>query len=218
MFNRKTITTLVRFGALLLFSILALATAPTLHAGNIAMQDTKTNPAHIAPSKAANRIILSDYEGSVFADEEAVWMHPIVKGNAPGDFVPYRFTVEANGPASGQFQVRFSGDTKKCLAFDNVFIFNAIGYISGKLPNVTLAGNPTTEDFAVPENFGTPRAEWVVTFNISFEDAGKSQIYHFLKLSDQTGTCRSVPPHSRLKPSAGDVDTRGIEWLFIPSK
>jgi hypothetical protein len=213
--NARLITTFARAAALLMLTLVVLAIPPALQAQGIAPNSNQTfQTAQLAP-KNTTQIILKDYQVATIADDTAVWSNHQISGYGAGDYIPFRFTVSSNGAASGQFQVRFTGQTKKCLAFANSFTYNAIEFVSGTLPTVTLDGNPQTADFATPEDFGTPHAEWVVTFNINFAAAGEARVYHYLQLSDEVGNCTGASPHSRLAPLNGNLNVSGSQELLV---
>src|SRR5436309_9913226 len=76
-----------------------------------------------------------------------------------GDTINFRFTLTATDAASGQLQVRFTGNDGSCLFFDNYFLLQPS-------PGVSVAGGPTAD------SFGTSNGEWVVTLNVNASAAG----------------------------------------------
>ncbi|HZQ10766.1 MAG TPA: hypothetical protein VFD70_29580 [Anaerolineae bacterium] len=216
--SEKKGMTLVRVLAFLTLTVLALVTAPTLRAENINTYQDQTTHADAPLAKATNQITLRDYEAHIVTEQGDAWTSGKVTGYQAGDFIVFRFTVASNSAASGQFQVRFTGQTKKCLGFEDQFTFNALEYVSGDFPTVTLVGNPQTADFPEPENFGTPHGEWVVAFDVSFDAAGEARVYHILKLSNQAGDCTGATPYTRLEPLSDNVKTAGSQKLSVRLK
>lgn len=216
--NVKNRTMLAGTAALLALSVLGFGTPPPLLAQKIPRNQNKLSQSIKPFATTTDQITLKDYEAYVVSDKGEGWTSGKITGYGAGDLILFRITVEANGAASGQFQVRFTGDNAKCLAFDDFFVFNTLEYVSGDFPTVSLVGNPTTSDFPVAEDFGTPKGEWVVAYDINFQAAGEARIYHVLKLSDQAGNCGGAPPHSRLNPSEGDVDKSGSQKLSVRVK
>ena len=140
----------MKFAARILFTVMGalfLSGAYTLAA-----------PTTTLAQSAAPEISVQDYQAFKVSSDTGTWVTKVAQLN-PGDQIVLRFTVKANAAASGQMQVRFSGNTGKCMFFANLFVFNALEPVSGNFPTVTLAGAPTNSDFPEAENFGTPNAE-----------------------------------------------------------
>lgn len=159
------------------------------------------------------QILVQDYQAFKASGDNGTWVTKVTQLN-PGDLIVLRFTVKANAAASGQVQVRFSGDTGKCMFFADSFTFNALESVSGAFPTVTLEGAPTSADFPEPENFGISKAEWVVTFNVQFDGAGEARIYHILQVSDQGTGCKGFS-ESRLESVTDSVKTRGSDRVLF---
>src|SRR5207302_2343877 len=82
-----------------------------------------------------------------------------------GDTINFRFTLASDDAASGQMQVRFTGNDGSCLFFDNYFALGSIDNVSGTSPTVGPPSDPTAD------SFGTSSGEWVVTLPVSFAAA-----------------------------------------------
>jgi uncharacterized repeat protein (TIGR01451 family) len=120
-----------------------------------------------------------------------------------GDTINFRFTLSASGAASGQLQVRFTGDDGTCLFFDNYFVLQPS-------PGVSVATGPTAD------SFGTSNGEWVVALNINASAAGEQVVNYQLKLSNEAGDCSGSSQHSRL--NAGDgVSQTGQQNVPVPA-
>ena len=136
-----------------------------------------------------------------------------------GDFINFRFTLTAtDAPASGQLQVRFTGDDGDCLFFDGSFSLGThdssaapIVTTSGATPTVTLVGTPVATDF------GTSGGEWVQTLNINFGANGEAVVNYFLRLSDEAGECTGSSQHSRLNASGGALSQSGQQNVPVPA-
>jgi uncharacterized repeat protein (TIGR01451 family) len=127
-----------------------------------------------------------------------------------GDTINFRFTISASDAASGQLQVRFTGNDGSCLFFDNYFVLGTISNVSGTSPGVSVASGPTAD------SFGTSNGEWVVTLNINASAAGEAVVNYQLKLSNQAGDCSGSSQHSRLSPGDG-VSQTGQQNVPVPA-
>jgi uncharacterized repeat protein (TIGR01451 family) len=127
-----------------------------------------------------------------------------------GDTINFRFTLTATDAASGQLQVRFTGNDGSCLFFDNYFVLGTIDNVSGTSPGVSVASGPTAD------SFGTSNGEWVVTLNINASAAGEAVVNYQLKLSNQAGDCSGSSQHSRLSPGDG-VSQTGQQNVPVPA-
>jgi uncharacterized repeat protein (TIGR01451 family) len=127
-----------------------------------------------------------------------------------GDTINFRFTISATDAASGQLQVRFTGNDGTCLFFDNYFVLGTISNVSGTSPGVSVASGPTAD------SFGTSNGEWVVTLNINASAAGEAVVNYQLKLSNQAGDCSGSSQHSRLSPGDG-VSQTGQQNVPVPA-
>src|SRR5439155_7711780 len=127
-----------------------------------------------------------------------------------GDTINFRFSLAATDAASGQLQVRFTGNDGTCLIFDNYFVLGTISNVSGTSPSVSVASGPTAD------SFGTSNGEWVVTLDINASAAGEAVVNYQLKLSNQAGDCSGSSQHSRL--NAGDgVSQTGQQNVPVPA-
>jgi uncharacterized repeat protein (TIGR01451 family) len=120
-----------------------------------------------------------------------------------GDTINFRFTLSATDAASGQLQVRFTGDDGTCLFFDNYFVLQPS-------PGVSVASGPTAD------SFGTSNGEWVVTLDINASAAGDQVVNYQLKLSNEAGDCSGSSQHSRLSPGDG-VSQTGQQNVPVPA-
>jgi uncharacterized repeat protein (TIGR01451 family) len=127
-----------------------------------------------------------------------------------GDTINFRFTLTGTDAASGQMQVRFTGDDGDCLFFANYFVLGTIANSSGTSPTVSVATGPTAD------SFGTSSGEWVVTLNVNFSAAGEAVVNYQLKLSNQAGDCSGASQHSRLNALDG-VSQTGEQNVPVPA-
>jgi uncharacterized repeat protein (TIGR01451 family) len=127
-----------------------------------------------------------------------------------GDTINFRFTLASDDAASGQMQVRFTGDDGDCLFFDNYFVLGTVDNVSGTSPTVGVASGPT------PDSFGTSSGEWVVTLNVAFAAGGEAVANYQLKLSQEAGECNGSSQHSRLNPLDG-VSQTGQQNVPVPA-
>ena len=129
-----------------------------------------------------------------------------------GDTINFHFTLTATDAASGQLQVRFTGNDGSCLFFDNYFVLGTVDNVSGTSPSVSVAPGPNP----VADSFGTSNGEWVLTLNINASAAGEAVVNYQLKLSNQAGDCSGSSQHSRL--NAGDgVSQTGQQNVPVPA-
>jgi uncharacterized repeat protein (TIGR01451 family) len=122
-----------------------------------------------------------------------------------GDSINFRFTLTATDAATGQLQVRFTGDDGDCLFFTNSFILGAVDTSSGATPTVGIASGPTADS-----------GEWVVTLDVAFTGAGEAVVNYQLKLSNEAGGCNGSSQHSRLSPGDG-VSQTGQQNVPVPA-
>jgi uncharacterized repeat protein (TIGR01451 family) len=127
-----------------------------------------------------------------------------------GDTINFHFSLSATDAASGQLQVRFTGNDGSCLFFDNYFVLGTISNVSGTSPAVSVASGPTAD------SFGTSNGEWVVTLDINASAAGEAVVNYQLKLSSQAGDCSGSSQHSRLSPGDG-VSQTGQQNVPVPA-
>src|SRR5207247_8390137 len=126
-----------------------------------------------------------------------------------GETINFRFTLSSDDAASGQLQVRFTGDDGNCLFFANYFALGSVDNVSGTSPTVGVASGPTAD------SFGTSNGEWVVALDVSFAGAGQAVVNYQLKLSNEAGDCSGSSQHSRLSPLDGASQT-GQQNVPVP--
>jgi len=122
-----------------------------------------------------------------------------------GDSINFRFTLSASDAATGQLQVRFTGDDGDCLFFTNSFVLGAVDTTSGATPTVGVASGPIADS-----------GEWVVTLDVAFSGAGEAVVNYQLKLSNEAGGCNGSSQHSRLSPGDG-VSQTGQQNVPVPA-
>jgi uncharacterized repeat protein (TIGR01451 family) len=185
--------------------VLALSIVAVLAVGSAAAMSFKLRPRHLAA--AGTSITAKQHEGK---RSDGTYTSGNITQYKEGDTIDFRFTLTSDDAASGQMQVRFTGDDGDCLFFDNYFVLNAIDNVSGTSPTVGVASGPT------PDSFGTSNGEWVVTLNVSFASAGSAVVNYQLKLSNEAGDCSGSSQHSRLSPLDG-VSQTGQQNVPVPA-
>jgi len=158
---------------------------------------------------AAASITAKQHEGQRFP--ELTYTSGNITQYKEGDTINFRFTLTSDDAASGQMQVRFTGNDGDCLFFDNYFaLLGTPENVSGTSPTVGVASGPTAD------SFGTSNGEWVVTLNVDFAAAGSAVVNYQLKLSNQAGDCNGSSQHSRLSPLDG-VSQTGQQNVPVPA-
>ena len=186
----------------ILFALTAIAAIVVSSAA--AMRYGTGHTRHLA---AAGGITAKQHEGQ---SSDLSYTSGNVTQYKEGDTINFRFTLSSDAAASGQLQVRFTGDDGTCLFFANYFVLGSIDNVSGTSPTVSVASGPTAD------SFGTSNGEWVVTLDVSFADTGSAVVNYQLKLSNEAGDCNGSSQHSRLSPGDG-VDQTGQQNVPVPA-
>jgi large repetitive protein len=185
--------------------VIALSLVAVLAVSSATAMSFKLGPRHLAA--AGTSITAKQHEGQ---RSDGTYTSGNITQYKEGDTINFRLTLASDDAASGQLQVRFTGDDGSCLFFANYFVLGSIDNVSGTSPTVGVADGPT------PDGFGTSNGEWVVTLNVSFADAGQAVVNYQLKLSNAAGDCSGSSQHSRLSPLDG-VSQTGQQNVPVPA-
>jgi uncharacterized repeat protein (TIGR01451 family) len=184
---------------------LAVSIVAVLAVSSAAAMSFRLVPRHLAA--AGTSITAKQHEGQ---RSDLTYTSGNITQYKEGDTINFRFTLTSDAAATGQLQVRFTGDDGSCLFFDNYFVLGTVDNVSGTSPTVGVAGGPTAD------SFGTSNGEWVVTLDVSFADAGQAVVNYQLKLSNAAGDCSGSSQHSRLSPGDG-VSQTGQQNVPVPA-
>ena len=185
--------------------VIALSLAAVLAVSSAAAMTFKLGPRHLAA--AGTSITAKQHEGQ---RSDGTYTSGNITQYKEGDTINFRFTLSSDDAASGQLQVRFTGDDGNCLFFDNYFALGSVENVAGTSPTVGVASGPTAD------GFGTSNGEWVVALNVSFAGAGQAVVNYQLKLSNSAGDCSGSSQHSRLSPLDG-VSQTGQQNVPVPA-
>jgi len=164
-----------------------------------AMRFVSSSPRHFT---AAPVITAKQHEGQ---KSDLSYTSGNVTTYKEGDSINFRFTLSASDAATGQLQVRFTGDDGDCLFFTNSFVLGAVDTTSGATPTVGVASGPIADS-----------GEWVVTLDVAFSGVGEAVVNYQLKLSNEAGGCNGSSQHSRLSPGDG-VSQTGQQNVPVPA-
>ena len=182
------------------FVVVALLVLTGISAGSSsAMRFVSSSPRHFTATPV---ITAKQHEGQ---KSDLSYTSGNITTYKEGDSINFRFTLSASDAATGQLQVRFTGDDGDCLFFTNSFVLGAVTTNSGATPTVGVASGPTADS-----------GEWVVTLDVAFSGTGEAVVNYQLKLSNEAGGCNGSSQHSRLSPGDG-VSQTGQQNVPVPA-